>query len=189
MSRDHGETLSNGVSGENAGVKHCGSEEISPNDTMQHMDAYVIIGERESGKSSVARSLTGSGWSSAGRKQARLIATITVNIKVFVYPTSLQEKKIKPEDFLDLVKEQEGCEAAMFSLRPRSGNGCDDADTYLRYFIGQGWNIVRVACLGTPVSQIATDLPNRTIRGFPRITHTTPVNEVAAQVRSYFEWV
>jgi hypothetical protein len=153
------------------------------------MDAYVIIGERESGKSSVARSLTGSGWSSAGRKQARLIATITVNIKVFVYPTSLQEKKIQPEEFFDLVEEQKDCEAAVFSLRPRRGNGCDDADTYLRYFIGQGWNIIRVACLGTPVSQIVTDLPTDAIRAFPRITDATPVNEVAAQVRSYFDWV
>jgi hypothetical protein len=153
------------------------------------MDAYVIIGERESGKSSVARSLTGSGWSSAGRKQARLIATIKAIINVFVYPTSLQEKKIKPEDFFNLVKQQQDCEAAVFSLRPRRGNGCDDADTYLRYFIGQGWNIIRVACLGTPVSHIATELPNGAIRAFPRITATTPVNEVAAQVRSYFEWV
>lgn len=149
------------------------------------MDAYVIVGEENSGKSSVTRCLTGSGQS-----RTRLIATVSVNIKVYVHLMSLHEdKKHKktPSDF-ELRVGQEDCDAVLFSLWPHSGNRCPDADTYLRYFVDAGWNIVRVACLGIPVSRIATLLPSGSILSFPTVK-PTPVNEVAAQVRRHFDWL
>lgn len=146
------------------------------------MDAYVIVGEENSGKSSVTRCLTGS-----GRSRTRLIATVSVNIKVYVHLMSLHEDpkhRKTPADFEQRV-EEEDCDAVLFSLWPHSGNGCPDADTYLRYFVGRGWNIVRVACLGIPVSRITTPLPSGSIRTFPTV-EPTPVNIVAAKVRRHF---
>ena len=150
------------------------------------MDAYIIIGEESSGKSSVTRCLTGS-----GRSRTRLIATLSVNIRVYVHLMSLHEDdkhQKTPTDFENKIKQTQ-CDAVLFSLWPHSGNGCPDADTYLRYFIGCGWNIARVACLGIPVSRITTSLQTSTIKAFPRIDNTTPVNVVAAQVRRHFGWI
>jgi hypothetical protein len=149
------------------------------------VDAYILIGEENSGKSSMTRCLTGS-----GRSRTRLIATVSVNINVYVHLMSLHEdKKHKktPADFEQRV-EQEDCDAVLFSLWPHSGNGCPDADTYLQYFVGRGWNIVRVACLGLPVATITTPLAAGTVLSFPSV-NPTPVNEVAAQVRAHFGWV
>jgi hypothetical protein len=100
-----------------------------------------------------------------------------------------EDKKHKktPADFEQRV-EQEDCDAVLFSLWPHSGNGCPDADTYLQYFVGRGWNIVRVACLGLPVATITTPLAAGTVLSFPSV-NPTPVNEVAAQVRAHFGWV
>lgn len=149
------------------------------------MDAYVIIGEENSGKSSVTRCLTGS-----RRSRTRLVATLSIIIKVYIHLVSLHEdKKHKktPADFEQKVQEED-CDAVLFSLWPHSGNGCPDADTYLQYFVGRGWNIGRVACLGIPVSRITTSLPSGTILSFPTV-EPTPANDVAAQVRNHFGWV
>jgi hypothetical protein len=168
----------------------CATSRTCPlNDRMPYMDAYVLIGEDETGKSSITRSLTGVARGSAANKMSRVIATLTVKIRVYVHLTSLQEDKINPERFAEMVSKQKDCQAVLFSLRLSGARGCPDADTYLQHFIGEGWNIVRVACLDVPVSRITTSLPSGTIRAFPAITDTTTVNEVAAQVRSHFEWI
>lgn len=146
------------------------------------MDAYIIIGEHDAGKSSVTRCLSGS-----ARNRTRLIATLSGNVKVYVHLVSLQEEKTTPSEFEDKVN-QEDCEAVLFSLRPGGARGCPDADTYLQHFIGLGWHIVRVACLGIPVSRLTTSLPSGTILPFPTVD-PTPVNDVAAQVRTHFSWV
>jgi len=135
------------------------------------MDAYVIIGEENSGKSSMTRCLTGS-----YRSGTRIIATLSAHIKLYVHIMSLHEdKKHKrtPADFKQRV-EQEDCDAVLFSLWPHTGNGCPDADTYLQYLAGHGWNIIRVACLGIPVSRITTSLPSGSILSFPTV-EPTPV--------------
>ena len=156
------------------------------------MDAYVIVGENDSGKSSVTRCLTGSG---SGKIRTRPIAKCgDTIINVYVHLSSLQEdyKRIKnPADFVSQVS-RENCDAVLFSLWPHGrggGNRRPDADTYLRHFVDvAGWNIVRVACLGIPVDRITTLLANGTIRTFPTV-EPTPVNDVAAQVRCYFNWL
>jgi hypothetical protein len=120
-----------------------------------------------------------------------LIATLSANIRVYVHLISLHEDdkhQKTPADFENKVN-QEQCEAVLFSLWPHYGNGCPDADTYLQYFIGRGWNIVRVACLGIPISRITTSLSAGTIQTFSRIDEVAPVNEVAAQVRQHFDWI
>lgn len=147
------------------------------------MDVYVIVGEHQSGKSSVTRCLTGS-----ARNRTRLIATPSGNVRVYVHLVSLQEEKTTPEEFESKVN-QENCEAILVSLRPDSARGCPDGDAYLQYFIGLGWNILRVACLGIPLSSITTSLPSSAIHEpFPTVGQT-PANEVAAQVREHFGWV
>lgn len=124
------------------------------------MDAYVIIGENDSGKSSVTRCLTGSG---SGKIRNRPIAKrCHTIINVYVHLSSLQEdyKRIKnPADFVRQVN-RENCDAVLFSLWPHGrggGNKRPDADTYLRHFVDvAGWKIVKVACLGSSIDITAT---------------------------------
>jgi energy-coupling factor transporter ATP-binding protein EcfA2 len=154
---------------------------------MQEMKAYVIIGENDSGKSSVTRCLTGSGSS-----RIRPIATLSSNIRVYVHLSSLQEEKTAPAELEGKVK-PEDCEAVIFSLRPGKARGYPDADTYLQYFIKKGWHIIRVACLGDSASRITTSLPEGVIDTFPEVTASEtepamPANTVAAKVRAHFGW-
>lgn len=147
------------------------------------MDVYVIVGEQYSGKSSVTRCLTGS-----ARSRTRLITTTSNSVRVYVHLISLQEERTTPEEFESKVS-QEDCDAVLLSLRPGPARGCPDADTYLGHFIGLGWNIVRVAFLGVPVSSVTTTLNGAAIHApFPTVG-STPVNEVAAHVRQHFGWV
>jgi hypothetical protein len=152
------------------------------------MDVYVLVGEGKTGKSSITRSLTGS-----ARNGVRLIATVTINILIYVHLVSLQEdvKKITPTDFENEIGEQaekESFDAILVSLRLYARSACPEADAYLEHFSSLGWNIVRVACFDFPVSSITTPLPNGTVRSFPHIGNTS-VNELAADVRAFFGWV
>jgi energy-coupling factor transporter ATP-binding protein EcfA2 len=161
------------------------------------MDAYVIIGENDSGKSSVTRCLTGSG---SGKIRTRPIAKGSdTTIDVYVHLSSLQEdyKRIKdPADFVRQVNQEE-CDAVLFSLWPHcrgGGNKRPDADAYLRHFVDvAGWKIVKVACLGDSASSINV-VPKSVIDSFPKVTPPQakppmPANKVAARVREHFGWV
>jgi len=152
------------------------------------MDVYVLVGQGKTGKSSITRSLLGS-----AQNGARLIATVTVSIMIYVHLMSLQEdpKRITPTDFENEILEQAGkhsLDATLVSLRLNARSGCPDADGYLKHFNNLGWNIVRVACFDIPVSSITTPLPNGTVRSFPHIGNTT-VNQLAAEVRAFFGWI
>jgi uncharacterized protein YceK len=144
------------------------------------MDAYVIIGENESGKSSVTRSLTGC-WKNGKRE----IATTSGNVEVYVQLSSLQESGITAADFVNTINSQ-GCAAVLLSLWPRGGYVYPSADSYLQYFANNGWHIERVACLDVPSSAV-TGLPSGTVPTGPRIP-TGAVNEVANHVRRHFRW-
>ena len=161
------------------------------------MNAYVIIGENNSGKSSITRCLTGSG---SGKTRTRAIATVSDTIiNVYVHLSSLQEdyKRIKnPADFVSQVG-QEKCDAVLFSLWPHDRGGDNkrpDADAYLRHFEDVAdWNIVKVACLGDSASRIATSFREGVSDTFPIVTPpetnpAMPANKVSALVSRHFGW-
>ena len=78
------------------------------------MDVYVIVGEKEAGKSSVTRSLTGC-WKNGKRE----IATTSGNVKVYVQLSSLQESRATAADFMNKIShEAEDCTAVLLSLGP-----------------------------------------------------------------------
>lgn len=66
------------------------------------MDAYVIIGEPGSGKSSVTRCLTGSG---SGKTRTRMIARMSdPPINLYVHLPSLQEDYKRIKNAADFVR-------------------------------------------------------------------------------------
>lgn len=149
------------------------------------MDAYVVIGSQHSYKSSVVRSLSGSRVSGV-----RFYALHSKKVApVYVRLSSLQEGDgLNPEDFLRLV-EKSGAEATLFALRPTGRGRFPDADAYLGYFIGKGWNIKRVAVMGASASPLhTTNLSEKAISCFPLRAQPIAVNLVAADVRAHFGW-
>ncbi len=166
-------------------------------DRIRSMDAYVIIGSNDSGKSSLTRCLTGSG---SGKIRTRPIAILSgVTIDVYVHISSLQENYKRVRDASDFARQvrREKCDAVLFTLWPHGRGGRNkrpDADTYLRHFISQEhWNVVKVACLGNAATSITTALPKGVIKSFSEVTAPgaktpMPANTVAELVREHFGW-
>lgn len=150
------------------------------------MDAYVVIGGKRSYKSSTIRSLSGSRIFGV-RPYAIPPKKIT---PVFVYLSSLQEGDgIQPADFERLVKATDAT-ACLFPLHPQGRGKFPDADAYLKYFIGKGWRIRRVAILNSTTSPLhTTALAPGSVRLFPPGPPPIAVNQLAADVRSHFGWL
>jgi hypothetical protein len=152
------------------------------------MDAFVIVGASRSGKSSLARCLTGAGSGKSRTKQVATVSGATINL--YVHYPSLQEdwkKTITPANFMAQVA-KENPAAVMFALWPYRGRHGYDADAYLQHFIQNGWHIVRVAFLGLPLTSITTTFQTSVAQSFPRMPQT-PANTIAVQVRQHFGWL
>ena len=150
------------------------------------MDAYVVVGERHSYKSSTIRSLSGSRVRGV-RPYVLLPKRLT---QVFVYLSSLQEGVgISPADFEKLVATTDAS-ACLFPLHPRGSGAYPDADGYLTHFIRRGWTIRRVAVLNATSSPLHTVALGRgVLRLFPLGAPPVAVNQLAADVRVHFGWL
>ena len=150
------------------------------------MDAYVVIGEKRSFKSSTIRSLSG----------CRVFGARTYIIgrdkptSVFVYLSSLQEGTGRtPKEFERLV-EDTNATACLFSLHPSGRGKFPDADDYLSYFASIGWNIRRIAVLNSNTNPLTnTRLRTGVLQCFPFLRLPVAVNELAANVRRHFGWL
>lgn len=152
------------------------------------IDAYVIIGNPNSRKSSLCRSLTG-----AFRACVREIRDISGSEpNVYVRLSSLQESKISSSDFESEVTARKP-DAVLFCLWPEA-NMVDpitypDAPTYLDAFVSAGWNIKKIAVLDN-ASVISRWKPayKRVAAAFPGAT-IDPINVTSAGIRKHFNWV
>ncbi len=146
------------------------------------MDAYVIIGNANTRKSSVLRSLTGCFNRSIRQIQPATGAVLDVYARV----SSLQESETTPNDF---VKEVTGANVPCVAFclwphpNPKDPAAYPDAQAYIKTFIAAGWQIKRCAVIGVSnVSNLGVQVQHFT--GVPAL----PINRGAEQVRKYFGW-
>lgn len=152
------------------------------------MDVYLIIGDANTGKSSLIRCLTGCAQYGTGN----FALTNGTTISTYVVISSLQESAISPSSFIQDVQDalKDGridpkLEAAVLvPLREDSVNDYPAASQYITEFENAGWTIVKTALLDsqTPTSnyphcQGVTDVMSK------------PINVSAAAVRQHFGWI
>jgi hypothetical protein len=147
------------------------------------MDAYIIIGNRNTRKASLVRSLTG-----CFNRSVRDILTkqSTSALRVYARVGALQETKTRPEDFLSEFAKSR-CAAVLCCLLP-SAHPNDpaeypDAQEYIRQFKADGWRIRSIAVLG----QNAGGIRSPDLRQFAQAS-VSPINVTASAVRAHFGW-
>ncbi|MDP2407775.1 MAG: hypothetical protein Q8S71_07940 [Hydrogenophaga sp.] len=149
-----------------------------------HMDAYILIGNANTRKTSVVRSLTGCFNRSvrdiqlqSSRRPQRFYARVG----------TLQITRTSIEDFIQEVNRSR-CEAVVFCLSPTAHRTdleeFPDAQTYVAALRERGWRIKGVAVLGQDGGGVRA--PN--LRQYTQAP-TAPVNVTARDVRAQFGWL
>lgn len=148
------------------------------------MDAYILIGNANTRKTSVVRSLTGCFNRSvrdiqmqSGKRSVRFYARVG----------ALQTTRTSLDNFLAEVARAR-CEAVLFCLSP-SANKTDleefpDASVYVEALREKGWRIKGVAVLGQDGGSVRA----ANIRQYTQAP-TAPVNVTARDVRAQFGWL
>lgn len=147
------------------------------------MKAWFVIGDQNSRKSTTISALTG-----APHIQRSWLVSTGIGqppIRLFVHPRSLQEYRIHPKPFMQVVADAvakaaakgENVEGVMVGLRRNKIGAYREAIYYMDTFYANGWNIMAEATLNGP-------------RVFPIIlsiqinnTPTMASNEIAALIR------
>lgn len=149
------------------------------------MDAYVVIGDANSFKSSTVRALTG-----CRIRGVRELVQRGVVMNTFVQLSSLQEGSNwkSPKDFVREVR-QSRANSVIVALRGLQHRRRPDANVYLDEFVRAGWNIKGVALLHCPSFNLTASVPPGALFRFP--SGGQPhyyANELAARVRKKFGW-
>lgn len=148
------------------------------------MDAYIIIGNANTRKASLVRSLTG-----AFNRSVRDIQLQGAKRPQRFYARvgTLQDTRTTIEQFTTEATRAR-CEATLFCLSPTANKneGIDlpDAATYVAALRELGWRIKGVAVLGQNDGGVRA--PN--LRQYP-YAPAAPVNVTAREVRAQFGWV
>lgn len=146
------------------------------------MNAYVIIGDANTRKSSILRCLTGC----FNRSDRDILLSSGRQIRVYARVSSLQESKTTPQDFLKEVRLR-GCSDVVFCLwpdaNPKAPGRFPDSDSYIKFFRQAGWVFKGAAILGN--TRIAPGVKN--VCRVPSV-RTQPINVSAQLVRTQFGW-
>ena len=148
------------------------------------MDAYILIGNANTRKTSLVRCLTG-----CFNRSVRDIQLQAAKRPVRFYARvgALQNTRTTLDEFVHEVARSR-CEAVLFCLSPNA-NATDlieypDAQTYVNGLRERGWRIKAVAVLGQDGGGVrATNLRQHTQ------APTAPVNATARDLRAQFGWV
>ncbi len=148
------------------------------------MDAYILIGNPNTRKTSVVRSLTGCFNRSVRDIQ---LQSDRRPLRFYARVGALQSTRTTVDDFL-LEVAKARCEAVIFCLSPNAHKTdlveYPDAQTYVASLRAQGWRIKAVAVLGQDGGGVrATNLRQHTL------APTAPVNATARDVRAQFGWI
>ena len=144
------------------------------------MDVYLIIGDANTGKSSLIRCLTGCAQYNARKIALTNGGTLTVQVSI----SSLQESSISPSAFIQQITSLADCNAVLVPLWEHSGNGYPAASQYITAFQQAGWPIVKTALLNSQTPP--TNYPQ--CKAFTGVT-SKPINITSAAVRQHFEWI
>jgi hypothetical protein len=147
------------------------------------LDAYIVIGNPNTRKSSLVRALTG-----CFNRSVRDILPDSGKhaLRVYARTGALQETRTGIDDFIAEAARSR-CSTVLCCLwpsaHPQVPADCPDAQAYLEGFRGAGWNIVAVAVLG----QNGGGVRSPRLRPFPQAP-TDPINATARAVRHFFGW-
>lgn len=148
------------------------------------MDVYLIIGNSNTRKASLVRSLTG-----CFNRSVRdiLIQGARSPVRFYARIGALQETRTTVEDFVAEVGRVR-CQAVICCLSPaaalNSPTDRPDAQAYVAGFKAAGWRIKAVAVLGQDGGGVRAS----NLRQYPQAP-TAPVNVTAREVRAQFGWV
>lgn len=148
------------------------------------MEAYVLIGNPNTRKSTLVRSLTG-----CFNRSLRDIQPVSgaAVLRLYARAGALQETRTTPAGFVDEVAARR-CSAVLFCLWPLA-NPIDpqelpDASAYLDHLKGAGWRLKSIAVLG----QNPGGWRGASMRQFPQAP-VDPINVTAQHLRSHFGWL
>jgi hypothetical protein len=148
------------------------------------MDVYLIIGNPNTRKSSIVRSLSG-----CFNRNVRdiLLQGAKPAVRFYARAGALQDTRTTAEDFVAEVARSR-CKAVLCCLSPVA-NPTDpllypDAQAYVAGFQAAGWRIRAVAVLG----QNGGDVRAANLRQYPGAP-TVPINVTARDIRAQFGWV
>lgn len=147
------------------------------------MDAYLVVGNPNTRRASVIRSLSG-----CYNRSLRdiLVGDATRPLKVYARVGALQETRTSAEDFIAEVARTR-CEAVLCCLSasayPHGDAALPAAPAYVQAFRAAGWRIRAIAVLG----QNGGGLRGPNVRQFVH-AGTQPLNLTASEVRALFDW-
>jgi hypothetical protein len=147
------------------------------------MDLYLVIGNPNTRRASVIRSLSG-----CFNRSLRDIELLSgkATLKVYARVGSLQETRTRPADFVAEVVATR-CNAVLCCVTPSESPTAPSlypsALAYLDHFVAQGWSIRGVAALG----QNSGGVRAQGLEHFPQ-AGVAPINVTAAAVRKHFGW-
>ncbi len=147
------------------------------------MDAYLVVGNANTRRTSVIRSLSG-----CFNRSLRdiLLRDADKPIRIYARVGALQETRTTPEAFIAEVGRLR-CEAVLCCLSASAystgGDDYPDARSYVARLKEQGWRIRAIAVLG----QNAGGLKAGNLRQLPQ-AGTNPINITASEVRALFNW-
>jgi len=141
-------------------------------------NVFVLIEEDGARKSSTIRALTG-----IHNKGDWQVATTTVIMNIYIETRSLQEKSIRPQDFINQFGNKQNI---LISLRINPCKGCPGGVDYINAFVSNGWNISQIVILGTNILPgLSQGLP----QPFPiPIVPIEPANQIASRIRTRWGW-
>jgi hypothetical protein len=147
------------------------------------MDLYLVIGNPNTRKASLVRSLTG-----CFNRSVRdiLIQGTKAPVRFYARIGTLQETRTSFEDFVAEV-ERTRCRAVICCLLPTVADNRamnrPDAQAYVAGFKAVGWHIKAVAVLGQDGGGVRAS----NLRQYPQAP-TAPINVTAREVRAQFGW-
>lgn len=148
------------------------------------MDIYLVIGNPNTRKSSLVRSLTG-----CFNRSVRDILPVggKAAFRLYARVGSLQDTRVRPEDFRAEV-ERTRCTAVLCCVTPSAhfheSALYPDVQAYIAQFKAEGWRIKAIAVLG----QNAGGVTGPNLLQLAQAT-ITPINVTVAAVRHHFGWV
>jgi hypothetical protein len=147
------------------------------------LDAYIVIGNPNTRKSSLVRSLSG-----CFNRSVRdiLPADGSHALRVYARTGALQETRTGIDDFIAEAGRSR-CGTVLCCLWPSAHpivpEQCPDALSYIEGFKAAGWRIVAIAVLG----QNGGEVRSPKLRQFTQAP-TDPINATARAVRAHFGW-
>lgn len=114
------------------------------------VNVYLLMGDRNTRKSSTVRSLTGIGKS----RVCNIELSNGKIIDIFTMIQALQEADVDPKSFFNLVN-KENYSNVLVPLRIDKAKNCPNGSKYIELFLAKGWQVHTIFVLGRK------DLPYR----------------------------